>query len=82
MNRARADWDNPCPVSHHNLESPVSSRKRTQSPRVGAAPRAALVMAAISRWLVAATGGGWQADAALKRKPETGTDAAGISQFR
>ena len=47
---------------------------------VGAAPRAALVVAAISRWLVAATGGGWQADVALKRKPETGRYAAGLGR--
>ena len=49
---------------------------------VGAAPRAALVVAAISRWQVAATGGVWQADAVLKGKPETGMDAGGITHFR
>jgi len=28
MNRARADWDNPCPVFNHNASTPLSSRKR------------------------------------------------------
>ncbi len=45
MNRARADWDNPCPVFDHNLYLLFSSRKRPQSnaptchPPPGAATR-------------------------------------------